>query len=114
MCVTELPRGGEEVFFDGVQLTFRFMDDVVTERAAKGYRYEPVDVGYRFEPGFAIFSMGSRWARDLDPDASEDDPRQVCEGVSVASYEYLAGPTEDEIEAYIRGREAERGSRVKV
>ncbi|WP_412748716.1 hypothetical protein [Krasilnikovia sp. M28-CT-15] len=102
--------GGEEVFFDGVQLTFRFMDDVVADLAAKGYRYEPVDIGYRFEPGFAIFSMGSRWARDLDPDASEDDPRQVCEGVSVASYDYLAGPTEEEIEAYIRGQEAEKDS----
>ncbi|WP_117208110.1 hypothetical protein [Allorhizocola rhizosphaerae] len=95
-------NGGEEVFFDDVQLTYRFLDDVVADLAAKGYRYEPIDIGYRFEPGFAIWSMGSRWARDLDPDATEDDPRRVCEGVSVAPYDYFRPPTEEEIEAYIR------------
>jgi len=100
--------GDEEVFFDGVQPTFRFMDDVVADLAARGHRYEPIDIGYRFEPGFAIFSMGSRWARDLDPDAPEDDPRRICEGVSVAPYDYFRAPTEEEIEAYIRSREAER------
>jgi hypothetical protein len=97
--------GGEEVFFDGVQLTFRFIQDVVADLAAKGYRYEPTDIGYRFEPGFAIFSMGSRWARDLDPAASEDDPRSICEGVSIAPYHYFDEPTDAEIEAYIRTRE---------
>ncbi|MGC1209913.1 MAG: hypothetical protein WA890_01405 [Micromonospora sp.] len=97
--------GGEEVFFDGVQLTLRFLDDVVSDLAAKGCSYEPIDVGYRFEPGFAIFSMGSRWARDLDPAAAEDDPRPICEGVSVAPYDYFRPPTEEEIEAYIRSRE---------
>jgi hypothetical protein len=58
--------GGEEVFFEGVQLTFQFMDDVVADLAARGYGYEPIDIGYRFEPGFAIFSMGSRSANELD------------------------------------------------
>ncbi|WP_432968553.1 hypothetical protein [Dactylosporangium sp. CA-233914] len=81
--------GGEEVFFDGVQLTYRFMDDVVADLAARGHAYEPTDIGYRFAPGFAIFSMGSRWALDLDPNASEDDPRRIVEGVSVAPYEYF-------------------------
>ncbi|MBO0884987.1 MAG: hypothetical protein J2P17_32580 [Mycobacterium sp.] len=81
------------------------MDDVVADLAARRYQYEPIDIGYRVEPGFAIFSMGSRWARDLDPDASEDDPRSICEGVSVAPYRYVAGPTDEEIEAYIRSRE---------
>ena len=93
---------GEEVYFDGVQLTYRFLDDVVADLAAKGYRYEPIDIGYRFEPGFAIWSMGSRWAGDLDPAADEDDERQICEGVSVAPYEYFREPTEEEIEALVR------------
>ncbi|GAA1404137.1 hypothetical protein ACFQZ4_50975 [Catellatospora coxensis] len=94
--------GGEEVYFDGVQLTYRFLEDVVADLAARGYGYEPIDIGYRVEPGFAIWSMGSRWARDLDPDADEDDPRQVCEGVSVAPYDYFRPLTEEEVEAYIR------------
>ncbi|WP_432840785.1 hypothetical protein [Dactylosporangium sp. CA-092794] len=46
--------------------------------------------------------MGSRWALDLDPDADEDDPRQICEGVSVAPYDYFREPTDEEIEAYLR------------
>jgi len=41
--VVEIGYGGEEVFFEGVQLTFRFMDDVVRDLAAKGYRYEPTE-----------------------------------------------------------------------
>ncbi|WP_229074643.1 hypothetical protein [Actinoplanes sp. DH11] len=83
--------GGEEAWFDGVQLTYRFMDDVLADLAARGYRYEETGVGYRFEPGFALFSMGSRSARDLDPGAGADDQRTICEGVSVAPYEYFAG-----------------------
>ncbi|MFD1374418.1 hypothetical protein [Actinoplanes sichuanensis] len=98
--------GGDEVFFDGVQLTFRFMDDVVADLAARGYGYEPIDIGYRFEPGFAIFSMRSRSANELDPAAAEDDGRAICEGVSVAPYEYFAAPTEEEIEAFFRDQEA--------
>lgn len=94
--------GGEEVFFDGVQLTYRFLDDVVADLAARGYDYEPIDIGYRVGPGFAVWSMGSRWARDLDPDAAEDDPRRVCEGVSVAPYDYFRPLTTEEVEAYIR------------
>jgi hypothetical protein len=104
--------GGEEVFFDHVQLTFRFMDDVVADLAARGHRHEPTDIGYRFEPGFAIFSMGSRTARDLDQNAAEDDSRKICEGVSVAPYGYFAGPSEDEIAAYIRSQEAARAAAV--
>jgi hypothetical protein len=87
-------NGGEEVFFDGVQLTFRFLDDVVADLAAKGYQYEPIDIGYRFGPGFAIYSMESLCASDLDPDASEDDPRSVSEGISVAPYDYFDEPAE--------------------
>jgi hypothetical protein len=102
------------VFFDGVQLTYRFMSDVVADLAAKGYRCEPTDIGYRCEPGFAIFSMGSRSAQELDPQASAEDPRQVSEGVSVASYDYLAGPSEEDIVEHIRRQEAARGVEVSA
>jgi hypothetical protein len=95
--------GGEEVFFDGVQLTYRFMDDVVADLAAKGYAHRPDDIGYVFELGFALFSMSSLWALELDPDADEEDPRQIVEGVSIAPYEYFREPTDEEIEAYISG-----------
>lgn len=81
---------------------------------AKGYQCEPYDIGYRFKPGFAIFSMGSRSAKELDRQASEEDPSQVCEGVSVASYDYLAGPTEGEIVEHIRRQEAARGIDVSA
>ena len=100
--------GDEEVCYDGVQLTYRFIEDVVADLVAKGLRGEPTDVGYRFEAGFALFSTGSRWARDLDPAASEEDERRVCEGVSVAPYDYFRKPTAAEIEAYIRAQEARR------
>ena len=81
--------GGDEVFFDGVQLTYRFMDDVVADLEAKGHRGTPSDIGFDFHPGFAVFSMGSRHARELDPLADEDDDRAIVEGVSIAPYEYF-------------------------
>ncbi|MBF9127980.1 hypothetical protein I0C86_03055 [Plantactinospora sp. S1510] len=81
--------GAEEVFFDGVQLTFRFLDDVVADLTAKGYTSTPYDIGYEFHAGFAVWSMHSRWALDLDPEADEDDERAVSEGVSVAPYTYF-------------------------
>ncbi|MDG4830405.1 hypothetical protein O7627_13960 [Solwaraspora sp. WMMD1047] len=83
--------GGEEVFFDGVQLTFRFLEEVVADLEAKGHEYTPSDIGYDFRAGFAVWSMGSRWALDLDPNADEDDERAVSEGVSVGPYEYFVG-----------------------
>jgi len=94
--------GREEVYFDGVQLTYRLLDDVVADLAAKGYRYESTDIGFKFEPGFAVWSMHSRWAGELDPDAAQDDPRAVCEGVSVAPYDHFDPPTPEEMEAFRR------------
>jgi hypothetical protein len=87
--------GGEEVFFDGVQLTFRFVDDVVADLTARGHACTPFDIGYLVSPGFTVWSMHSRWALDLDPEADEDDERAVCEGVSVAPYEYFGYLLED-------------------
>ncbi|MFC4122099.1 hypothetical protein [Nonomuraea zeae] len=80
--------GGEEVFFDGVQLTYRFMDEVVSDLAAKGHAGTPSDIGVTFQAGFSVWSMGSLWAGDLDPEADEDDERSIVEGVSVAPYSY--------------------------
>jgi hypothetical protein len=63
---------------------------VVAELTAKGYTSIPSDIGFEFHAGFAVWSMGSRTARDLDPDAAEDDERAVAEGVTVAPYALLA------------------------
>ncbi|MBB4753053.1 hypothetical protein [Actinoplanes lobatus] len=106
--LVEIGDGGEEVFFEGIQLTGRFMDDVVADLAERGLRAEPFDIGFSFAPGFAIFSMGSQTAQDIDPTASDDDERSVVEGVSVAPFEYFREPTEEEIEALIREQEAKR------
>nr|WP_018352657.1 hypothetical protein [Longispora albida] len=100
-------HGGEEIFFNGVQLTCRFMDDVVADLAALGHAGTPFDIGVSFEPGFAIFSMSSLRARDLDPDASEDDARAVAEGVAIAPRAYFdygppADATPEELEAWLR------------
>ncbi|WP_430786506.1 hypothetical protein [Actinoplanes sp. G11-F43] len=86
--------GGEEAFFDGVQLTWRFMEDVVADLAAKDYRYEADGSGYRFEVGFTIFDTGARSPRDLDPGAADDDDRGICEGVAIAPYEYLSADSD--------------------
>ncbi|MFC7384332.1 hypothetical protein [Sphaerisporangium rhizosphaerae] len=83
-------QGGEEVFFDGVQLTFRFIDDVVADLTAMGYTSVPSDIGFDFHAGFSVWSMDSLWAQDLDPDATEDDERSVSEGVSVAPFSYFS------------------------
>lgn len=81
--------GREEVTFDGVQLTYRFIDDVVADLEARGHTCTPSDIGFEFHAGFAVWSMDSLWARDLDPGASEEDDRAIVEGVSVAPYSYF-------------------------
>lgn len=86
--------GGGQATLDGVQLTFRLMDDVVAELSALGHQPEPFDIGYTFRAGFTIFSMGSRSASDIDPEAFPDDPRPVVEGVGIAPAEYWLGPAE--------------------
>ena len=100
----------DQAFFDGVQLTYRFMDDVIADLRVKGHVGSPVDTGFVLHPGFAIFSMRSLSARDVDPYASEEDPRRVVEGVSVAPYTYLVADqpplngTLDELEEWLRQR----------
>ncbi|MGW3242780.1 hypothetical protein [Streptomyces sp. NPDC001070] len=83
--------GDAEAEFDGIQLTYRFLDDVVSELHARGYTSTPSDIGHDFHAGFAVWSMHSLWAGDLDPAASEDDERAVAEGVSVAPHAYFCG-----------------------
>ncbi|WP_327088335.1 hypothetical protein OIE66_39435 [Nonomuraea sp. NBC_01738] len=74
-------HGGEEVFLDGVQLTYRYMDDVVAELTAKGYTGQPFSVGFVFHAGFALWSMGSvSW--------DDDEDRDIVEGVGVAPFSY--------------------------
>lgn len=74
----------------GVVLTYRCMDDVVQELASHGHVGEPSDIGYDFPAGFAIWSMSSLSAHEVDPALSEDDDRLVVEGVSIAPYAYFA------------------------
>jgi hypothetical protein len=81
--------GEREAYLDDVQLTFDFLDHVVAELTARGYTSTRSDIGFVFHAGFSLWSMRSREARALDPDADEDDERAVSEGVSVAPYEYF-------------------------
>lgn len=46
-------------------------------------------MGHDFHAGFSVWSMHALWARDLDPEAGEDDERAVSERVSVAPYTYV-------------------------
>ncbi|MGY4981593.1 hypothetical protein ACWCYL_31350 [Streptomyces sp. 900105755] len=82
--------GDTEVHYDGVQLTHRFLDDVVADLHALGHTSTPSDIGHDFHVGFSVWSMHSLWARDVDPEAGEDDERAVSEAVSVAPYAYFA------------------------
>ncbi|MEU6495420.1 MULTISPECIES: hypothetical protein [unclassified Streptomyces] len=81
--------GDTEAHYDGVQLTHRFLDDVVADLHARGYTSTPSDIGHDFHAGFSVWSMHSLWAPDLDPEADEHDERTVSEGVSVAPYAYF-------------------------
>jgi hypothetical protein len=81
--------GAGEAHLNGVQLTHRFLDEVVAELHAQGYTSTPSDIGHDFHAGFSVWSMGSLCAGDLDPTADEDDDRAVAEGVSVAAVRVL-------------------------
>jgi hypothetical protein len=110
--------GGQEAFFDGVQLTFRFMDEVVADLAARGHVGVPFDIGYLYEPGFVIWSMGSLWAPEVFPDVPEpEDPEEaeypdIVEGVGVAPFEYFREPTPEEVEAFRRNPPWEQSNRA--
>jgi hypothetical protein len=75
--------GGEEARFDGVQLTYRLLDEVVSDLTKKGYVCTPYDIGFEVDVGFSLFSMHSLDATELDPMAGTD--RTVVEGVAIAA-----------------------------
>ena len=82
--------GREQVTLGGVQLTFRLMDDVVADLAAAGMHGRPMDIGFDYDEGFCVWSMGSLDPSDLtggqyDP----DDERRVVEGISVGAPDYF-------------------------
>lgn len=83
------PRGFAPVHYAGVQLTCRFLDEVVADLHALGYTSTPSGTGHEFHAGFAVWSKGSLSAADIDPAADEDDERAVAAGVSVAPYSYF-------------------------
>ncbi|WP_432990907.1 hypothetical protein [Dactylosporangium sp. CA-233914] len=86
------------------------MDEVIAELAANGHSSTPSDIGFDMPAGFAIFSMASLSARDLDPGAPEEDSRLVVEGVAIAPYSYFAADkppvngTIEELETWLRHR----------
>jgi hypothetical protein len=83
----------DEVFVDGIQLTFRLMDDVVADLVVAGHHGSPFDIGFVFGAGFAIFSMSSLCPSDLHAGQPRDpeDERAVVEGVGIAPANYFSG-----------------------
>lgn len=79
-----------QAFFDGVQLTYRFMDDVMADLAAKGHLGTPSDIGFDLQAGFAIFSMASLSAQELDPDAPDGEPAVVLAQASDVGADLVA------------------------
>lgn len=82
---------GDETTYDGVQLTGRFLDDVLADLDARGLTSTPSDIGRDFHVGFSVFSMGSATGAYLGLTDDEDDERLVSEGVHVAPYDALTG-----------------------
>src|SRR6476620_7170932 len=47
-------EGGEpQATLDGIQLTFRLVDDVVADLERAGFHGVPVDIGWEYEEGFS-------------------------------------------------------------
>ncbi|HSX67405.1 hypothetical protein [Nocardioides sp.] len=65
------------------------IDDVLDQLRDAGFVGQASDIGIDFPDGFAIWSMGTLSPQDADPTASDDDERQVVEGVSIGSPAYL-------------------------
>lgn len=81
----------DEVTYDGIRLTGRFLDDVLADLAARGLTSTPSDVGRDFHAGFSVFSMGSADGASLGLTDDPDDERLVSEGVHVAPYDTIVG-----------------------
>jgi hypothetical protein len=87
----EIPYSGEghEATLNGIQLTFRPIDDVIEDLRQAGLVGRQSDIGFDFPDGFAIWSMGSLDLSDIDTSVSADDERLVVEGVSVGRRAYF-------------------------
>ena len=85
-AVTVTYGDGDEATYDGLQLTGRFLDDVLGDLAARGLTSTPSDVGRDFHVGLSVFSTGSASGAELGLTDDPDDERLVSEGVTVAPY----------------------------
>lgn len=87
----EIPYSGEgnEPHLGDIQLTARLLADVIDDLLRAGYVGRPCDIGYDFEAGFTVWSMGEIQLFEVDPSADRDDFRDVAEGVSIASPAYF-------------------------
>ena len=88
----EVPHAGtveHEATLGGIQLTGRALDDVRAALEDAGHTGRTSDIGYDFDTGFSIFSMGSIMVAEVDPSAAQDDERLVVEGVAVADPAYF-------------------------
>ena len=88
----EVPHAGtveHEATLGGIQLTGRALDDVRASLEEAGHTGRTSDIGYDFDTGFSIFSMGSIMVAEVDPSAAQDDERLVVEGVAVADPAYF-------------------------
>jgi hypothetical protein len=91
VTLIEVPYSGDghEATLGGIQLTFRPIDEVITELTDAGFEGRPSDIGHDFAAGFAVWSMASLTVADIDSSVGEDDERNVVEGVSVGAPAYF-------------------------
>ena len=86
--LVEIPYAGvpqHEVTLNGLQLTYRPLDEVRSDLLAIGYSGRESDVGYDFTAGLPSGPWGRFWLPDHNPSVPPDDDSQVVEGVSVGS-----------------------------
>ena len=81
--------GREQATLGGIKVTFRLMDDVRTDLELAGMRGRPTDIGFEYDEGFCLWSMGSLSTSDLTGEPYDpDDERMIVEGVSMAPIAY--------------------------
>ena len=81
--------GREQATLGGIKLTFRLMDDVRTDLELAGMHGRPTDIGFEYDEGFCLWSMGSLSTSDLTGEPYDpDDERMIVEGVSMAPIAY--------------------------
>ena len=86
-------NGHDQATLDGVQLTRRPMDDVLSDLAGAGRDGRRTDIVVEFDEGFTLWSLLSLSASDIDPTGYGDpltDGQPVVEGVGIAPAHYWA------------------------